>query len=378
MRPDGAYGTGDAALVRLSTEEFRDPIDANVVLQHAIPSRVQALCNSLTASETASDTVMRSIEEQTTRALVAILPVPQAQPFNTEWSLRYEEARTRAGLELNQVACSYLWLKQGMLPGKHCDDLKLQLRGDLTRFDELRTLALRLSHRVEHQQARGDVFYGGHGNDDEEHYDEIFHYDEEAWWTDGGEWGYLNDPYEEVYYEDYDYQETPDKSNDENDEEAEEEDPEIHAMGHGQRKEQGRQGQLRPWVLHLWLKVALRQGLSDEGEFWKERWIQVQRQRVPAQRIWMATHGLWKRTRSLARRKMKRQGQGQVRIWLSRRLRWLPGQVGQPGSPCPRRTAFDRFLAQGRAYFLESALGKIHSVLQHVGQPEGSHLLRAV
>ena len=46
-RPDGGTDVGSDALVRLSVEEVRDPANPAIILQHAIPSGVQALCNSL-------------------------------------------------------------------------------------------------------------------------------------------------------------------------------------------------------------------------------------------------------------------------------------------------------------------------------------------
>ena len=47
IRPDGQYDVGDAALVRLSVDEVRDPGNPAMILQERIPSGVQALCNKL-------------------------------------------------------------------------------------------------------------------------------------------------------------------------------------------------------------------------------------------------------------------------------------------------------------------------------------------
>ena len=46
IRPDGTYDIGDAALVRLSVDQVLDPNDGHTVIQHHIPSGVQALCNA--------------------------------------------------------------------------------------------------------------------------------------------------------------------------------------------------------------------------------------------------------------------------------------------------------------------------------------------
>ena len=47
IRPDGTYDVGDVALVRLSVDEVVDPNDGVTIIQRAIPSGVQALCNAL-------------------------------------------------------------------------------------------------------------------------------------------------------------------------------------------------------------------------------------------------------------------------------------------------------------------------------------------
>ena len=50
----------------------------------------------------------------------------------------------------------YLFFKHGQLPNKFIEDIKLQLHGDLSRFNEARTLALRLSQHG--QEEPGNVF----------------------------------------------------------------------------------------------------------------------------------------------------------------------------------------------------------------------------
>ena len=64
-RPDGSFDVGSDALVRLSVEEVRDPSDPSIVLQQAIPSGVQALCNALRDAFGLSDQelVSKAIED---------------------------------------------------------------------------------------------------------------------------------------------------------------------------------------------------------------------------------------------------------------------------------------------------------------------------
>ena len=98
IRPDGSYDVGSDALVRLSVEEVRDPQNPNVTLQHAIPSGVQALCNSLKEAFGLSDQeiVNRAIEEffEFRRGAGNKLSF---QEYGVEWDFRLEEARLRQG-----------------------------------------------------------------------------------------------------------------------------------------------------------------------------------------------------------------------------------------------------------------------------------------
>ena len=65
--------------------------------------------------------------------------------YAVEFETRYDEAQDRAGLQLNNVAKFYLWFKHSGLPAKTIDDIKLQVNGDYSRFDDAKGLALRLS-----------------------------------------------------------------------------------------------------------------------------------------------------------------------------------------------------------------------------------------
>ena len=219
VRPDGGYDIGDAALVRLSVDEVIDPNDGVTIIQHHIPSGVQALCNAL------RDTYGDNDETQAMRSLENFFeykrPHGQSlQEYSADWELRYEEAKLKSGLDLGQVAKSYLWMKQSGLPQKHQDDLRLQVQGDMSRFHEIRALAVRLSHRVDKVTTSGDVFYGEYENDDYEDGDdwygwteaEDYDYWSDAWWTDGqwsGEDLYGNQSWYEDEQEFYEAEELP-------------------------------------------------------------------------------------------------------------------------------------------------------------------------
>ena len=175
-RPDGGVDVGSDALVRLSVEEVHDPSNPAVILQHSIPSGVQALCNSLREAFGVSD------QEMVSRAIEDLFEFRRGrlsfQEYSIEWDIRMEEAVTRAGLELNDVGKFYLFFKGSGLPVKLVEDIKLQIQGDLRRFQEARSLALRLITRKDD---------GGHDHlyeteDYDENHDVYDYYADEEYW----------------------------------------------------------------------------------------------------------------------------------------------------------------------------------------------------
>ena len=67
--------------------------------------------------------------------------------WSVQWQLNLDEAITHSGLDLNNVAKTYLYFKSSGLAQKSLDDILLQVHGDMRRFDEARTLMLRMAHR---------------------------------------------------------------------------------------------------------------------------------------------------------------------------------------------------------------------------------------
>ena len=85
------------------------------------------------------------------------------------------------------------------------DDLRLQVQSDLGRFDELRTLALRLGHRHDQHVSKGDIFYETENDEGENSWpSEAYAFYDDDW---GAEpfWSWSEDDY--YYYGDYDYEE---------------------------------------------------------------------------------------------------------------------------------------------------------------------------
>ena len=67
--------------------------------------------------------------------------------YLTMWKMTLEEADMLAGLQMNNVAKSYLLLRTSGLPERAKDDLKMHIQYDLSRFDELFGLMQRMSTR---------------------------------------------------------------------------------------------------------------------------------------------------------------------------------------------------------------------------------------
>ena len=205
-RPDGQVDTGSDALVRLSVDEVRDPANPAIILQAHIPSGVQALCNKL------RETFGFSEQEMASRALDHLFDFRRGkmslQEYSVEFDQRMQEASEKAGLEMNDVAHFYLFFKNSGLPSKFVEDVKMQVQGDLRRYQEARTLALRLSskhleHDSYHQDetaADNESWYG-----DSWRNDWSYNSDYETGWFDDDWYGYedYEDGYDNSYYDDH-------------------------------------------------------------------------------------------------------------------------------------------------------------------------------
>lgn len=192
-RPDGAYDVGPEALSRLSVDEVLDPVTGAVV-QQPIASGVQYLITAL------RQTFGQQDQDLATNALDKFFSLSRTSQKMTlaeyamEFDVRYDEAHDRAGLQLNDVGKFYIWFKHSGLSPKTVDDIKLQVGGDYTRFQDARSLALRMSPN--HPTSEADIFYEDWAEDG--YYDDDYE-DELAWWYGYG--GYDND---ENYWDDYD------------------------------------------------------------------------------------------------------------------------------------------------------------------------------
>ena len=187
-RPDGAMDTGSDALVRLPVDEVRDPANPQVILQHHIPSGIQALCDKL------RETFGHTDQEMASKSLEALFELKRGrlslQEYAVEFDLRMEEAHERAGLEMNEVALFYFFFKNSGLPQRFIEDVKLQVHGDLRRYQEARSLALRMSTAND-----GEAFFRGPEEPAEDPW-------EPSSW-DYEDWSGYEDEYPESWYDWY-------------------------------------------------------------------------------------------------------------------------------------------------------------------------------
>ena len=192
-RPDGQVDIGSDALVRLPVDEVRDPANPQVILQHHIVSGIQALCDKL------RETFGHTDQEMASRSLESLFELRRGklslQEYAVEFDARMEEAHERAGLEMNEVAHFYFFCKNSGLAPRLVEDIKLQVHGDLRRYQEARSLALRMSSKNDNENYYQDDasapssdqdFWGSSWwTDDtwEEGYDEVL-YDASSWYGD--------------------------------------------------------------------------------------------------------------------------------------------------------------------------------------------------
>ncbi|CAE8583524.1 unnamed protein product [Polarella glacialis] len=133
----GGYDIGDEALIRLSQEQVIDPA-TNTIVQEYIPSGLQFLCQALRAIYGLQD------QDRTTVALDSFYEFKRGHlglaEFAQEFDHRYESAEDEAGLQMNDTGKTYFFLRGSGLGDKIIEDIKLQMRGDMSRYQEIRTL----------------------------------------------------------------------------------------------------------------------------------------------------------------------------------------------------------------------------------------------
>ncbi|CAE8697760.1 unnamed protein product, partial [Polarella glacialis] len=110
----GGHDIGDEALIRLSQEQVIDPA-TNTIVQEYIPSGLQT-------------TVALDSFYEFKRGHLGLAELAQ------EFDHRYESAEDEAGLQMNDTGKTYFFLRGSGLGDKIIEDIKLQMRGDMSRY----------------------------------------------------------------------------------------------------------------------------------------------------------------------------------------------------------------------------------------------------
>ena len=104
----------------MAFDEVRDPNNPAVVIQHPIVSGVQALFNALRDAFGEGDQV------RATQSLESFFYFRRGRlslaEYSAEWTMRMEEAMAHAGLDMNNVARTFLYVRGSQLPQRHIDD----------------------------------------------------------------------------------------------------------------------------------------------------------------------------------------------------------------------------------------------------------------
>ncbi|CAE8689120.1 unnamed protein product, partial [Polarella glacialis] len=202
----GGYDIGDEALIRLSQEQLIDAA-TNTIVQEYIPSGLQFLCQALRAIYGLQD------QDRTTVALDSFYEFKRGHlglaEFAQEFDHRYESAEDEAGLQMNDTGKTYFFLRGSGLGDKIIEDIKLQMRGDMSRYQELRTLVLKLARANDKDKETLNMYQ------DQTDFNYKLNLDE----TNGNYYGSWHDPKtgeiieydygantsDDMYYGDYDY-----------------------------------------------------------------------------------------------------------------------------------------------------------------------------
>ncbi|CAE8712259.1 unnamed protein product, partial [Polarella glacialis] len=202
----GGYDIGDEAIIRLSQEQLIDAA-TNTIVQEYIPSGLQFLCQALRAIYSLQD------QDRTTVALDSFYEFKRGHlglaGFAQEFDHRYESAEDEAGLQMNDTGKTYFFLRGSGLGDKVIEDIKLQTRGDMSRYQEIRALVLKLARANDKDKETLSMYQ------DQTDFNYKLNLDE----TNGNYYGSWHDPTtgeiieydygantsDDMYYGDYDY-----------------------------------------------------------------------------------------------------------------------------------------------------------------------------
>ena len=218
-RQNGTTVYGDEALSAMREPEI---VDVNGIVTHAAtPSGMQALLKALTDAYGIHDqdelTIFLSNFFRHSRGGKALTD------YCTGFRLKYEEAEQHAGLQINEVGLTHMFLENSGMDPKEIKDIKKHVGFDLSKFAEIYSYTVRMAKNASASQQSdphaGNFLADGYAattylTDDEGHwfirdaegYEHYLAMDETEylyWASDVDEcwYGYEEEEPEETYYE---------------------------------------------------------------------------------------------------------------------------------------------------------------------------------
>ena len=190
---NNGWFVGDEALIRPAVQEERDPGTGNLI-QPALPSGVQTLLRLL------ENRYGLDHQDKVTSSLDAFFDFRRErlslQEYLNEFEVRYDDAETRAGLRMNEVARSHLLLRWSGISRDKQDDIRLHVNGDMNRYSDIVQLLHRLSRKSDREQHHHGIHYG---DEHKESWSEDNEWHDDYWYGDD----MFYDDDDEEYWQDY-------------------------------------------------------------------------------------------------------------------------------------------------------------------------------
>ena len=155
-RQDGTQLTGDAAVAAPAEAETRDPNTGEVV-QAASPSGLQLVLDALQAAYGEEEQDVQGL------ALDRFYNLWRGNgnlaDYCTAFKIRYETAEEKAGLSINSVGLTHLFLSHDGLHPKFIDDIYLKVDGDRSLFGRIYNLVMRTAkqHMQHSDESDGNI-----------------------------------------------------------------------------------------------------------------------------------------------------------------------------------------------------------------------------
>ncbi len=127
--------------------------------------------------------------------------------YLTEWDRLYEDATLYANLGMNDIGKCFLFFSQSNIDSKDLDDLRMKVNGDLSRFEEMVAIMLRLSKNemaIQDQKQGYRLTGGSHWVADDWH-GWLYHEDGIYYDSYGTAIGDEETYFDDLEYDEYDY-----------------------------------------------------------------------------------------------------------------------------------------------------------------------------